>query len=377
VAGKAPTSEQALVLQEAAEVYRDTGNWPTHYHLSTILSDETELDDVLASMPYGWFFPDNRLSSAYLHIQDHQPVGITIQALVNCHGFERILEAFVSGVRWAVRKRREFKMPSPNVYVDPDWPFNEFLLGIEATKLSLSLNESLFVLELMKNEPNLPDWSGSIDDPYERRIRIPTKISNYRNVESIDDYVKIREAEWDEFFAYRESVGLPTAKDWMHHRSVGPSDTEATSPMTLFVVHGHDDTRKHEVARFLERITKLDVVILHEQPNVGQTIIEKFEAHARSAAFATVLLTPDDVGGVAGSETLLPRARQNVVFELGFFAGALGRDHVAILYEEGVERPSDLDGLLYIELDPNGAWKMKLVRELQAVGIDVDAGQIF
>ena len=66
------------------------------------------------------------------------------------------------------------------------------------------------------------------------------------------------------------------------------------------------------------------------------------------------------------------RARQNVVFELGFFIGALGRSRVAVLYEDGVELPSDMNGILYTILDAQGAWRIGLGRELRAAGFAVD-----
>ena len=147
---------------------------------------------------------------------------------------------------------------------------------------------------------------------------------------------------------------------------------EAEQPRTIFVVHGHDAGRKNAVARFLEKLTTTDVLVLHEQPNRGRTVIEKFEGYARTSDYAVVILTGDDRGGAKDSEELLPRARQNVVFELGFFIGALDRAHVAVLYEEGVELPSDIGGLAWIELDTADAWQAALTRELVAAGVDVD-----
>jgi predicted nucleotide-binding protein len=94
----------------------------------------------------------------------------------------------------------------------------------------------------------------------------------------------------------------------------------------IFIVHGHDNEAKVEVARFLERVG-FEAIILHEQANRGRTIIEKVEMHS-DVGFAVVLLTPDDEGGKRGNSTR-PRARQNVVLELGYFIGRLGRDRVA------------------------------------------------
>ena len=141
---------------------------------------------------------------------------------------------------------------------------------------------------------------------------------------------------------------------------------------SVFIVHGRDDARKHEVARFLRASTGREPVILHEQANGGRTLIEKFEDHASEAAYAVVIATGDDVGRAVDESEERPRARQNVVFELGFFFGALGRAHVALLYEEGVERPSDIEGLVRIPLDAAGAWKMLLARELDGAGIGID-----
>lgn len=147
----------------------------------------------------------------------------------------------------------------------------------------------------------------------------------------------------------------------------GGAVNEANS--TIFVVHGHDEARKLEVAGFIERIAGRRPTILHEQPNRGRTIIEKFEDHAGEAGFAVVLLTGDDVGGV-DPDSLQRRARQNVVLELGFFMGALGRGHVVALYEEGVELPSDLEGVLYVPFAT--VWQLQLASEMKAAGIEVD-----
>lgn len=116
----------------------------------------------------------------------------------------------------------------------------------------------------------------------------------------------------------------------------------------VFVVHGHDKSAYLELARLLEQ-WGLQPIILHEKPEGGRTIIEKFEDHASEAGYAFILLTPDDVGGKDG-DSLKPRARQNVIFELGFFIGKLGHERVCVL-NKGVEFPSDIHGFAYVEFN--------------------------
>ncbi len=141
----------------------------------------------------------------------------------------------------------------------------------------------------------------------------------------------------------------------------------------VFVVHGRDDGAKDTVARFLGKLG-LEPVILHEQADKGRTLIAKFEEEAREVRFAVVLLTPDDEGRHLNIEVdLCPRARQNVIFELGYFAGALGREHVCAMTTGDVDFPTDYDGVVYIPLDNSGGWKLSLVKELKAAGFDVDA----
>ncbi len=140
----------------------------------------------------------------------------------------------------------------------------------------------------------------------------------------------------------------------------------------VFLVHGRDTGPRESCARFLSQIG-LEAVILHEQPDQGQTVIEKFEKHA-NVRFAVVLLTADDRGGERNIQFdgQKPRARQNVIFELGFFLGKLGRSRVCALYEEGVELPSDYHGVIYVPIDGGEAWKLRLAKELKAAGLEVD-----
>ena len=168
----------------------------------------------------------------------------------------------------------------------------------------------------------------------------------------------IEQLEMDIQLAQRQAEG---------NRLESPGGTQSRN---LFLVHGRDSGPKEEVARFVEKLG-FDAVILHEQPNLGRTLFEKLKDHA-DVAYAVILLTPDDRGCLnAEGETLLPRARQNVVFELGYFLGLLGPKRVCAVLESGVEKPSDIDGLLYVEFRGVG-WRFELAREMKAAGLPID-----
>ena len=151
---------------------------------------------------------------------------------------------------------------------------------------------------------------------------------------------------------------------------------EEKASQKVFIVHGHDEAIKSAVARFVERLD-LEAVVLDEQPSEGLTIIEKFEKYATSADFAIVLITPDDVGAPREQKGELKlRARQNVIFELGYFFHALGRRGVCALYKEGVELPSDIYGVVYVLIDEFDAWQLILAREMRQAGLFFDANKL-
>lgn len=137
----------------------------------------------------------------------------------------------------------------------------------------------------------------------------------------------------------------------------------------VFIVHGHDEGARESVARFVERIG-FEPIILHEQANKGRTVIEKVEANS-DVSFAVVILTPDDEGCRKGGIPE-PRARQNVLLELGYFIGKLGRERVCALKRGIVEIPSDFAGIVWESMDAGTAWKQALGRELEAAGHTID-----
>jgi predicted nucleotide-binding protein len=141
----------------------------------------------------------------------------------------------------------------------------------------------------------------------------------------------------------------------------------------VFIVHGHDNEAKVEIARFLERIGFVPI-ILHEQASKNQTVIEKIESNS-DVGFAIVLLTPDDEGNKKG-DLPQPRARQNVVLELGYFVGHLRRERVCALMRGKVEIPSDFGGIVYETFDEFGGWKSKLAKELEAAKYVIDWAKV-
>lgn len=139
----------------------------------------------------------------------------------------------------------------------------------------------------------------------------------------------------------------------------------------VFIVHGRENSTKLEVARFIERLGFVPI-ILNEQPNEGMTIIEKIEKYS-DVGYGVVLYTPCDIGYMKDDESNKKyRARQNVVFEHGYLVAKLGRENVTTLVRSGVETPNDISGVVYIDFDEKGAWKFDLARNLKNAGYDVD-----
>jgi predicted nucleotide-binding protein len=194
----------------------------------------------------------------------------------------------------------------------------------------------------------------------------------------------------DEYVAYAWTSGAKQLKNLLETmteeltlaapstQGAGLAARSSIASQRVFVVHGRDEEMKQAVARTLEKLG-LAPVILHEQPNQGRTIIEKFTDYA-ATRFTVVLFSGDDLGYGRDEEPAKarPRARQNVVLELGYFLGTLGRERVFPLYREvaNFDMPSDYSGVVFTPFDAAGRWQFELVRELKAAGYRVDANKI-
>lgn len=171
---------------------------------------------------------------------------------------------------------------------------------------------------------------------------------------------------------------IPFARDYKAYvegrARPGPPALAVSFSEKVFVVHGHDEAPREAVARFLEKVG-LEATILHEQASRGMTVAEKLDEYG-DVGFAVILLTPDDLGRAKSEDHERPRARQNVLLELGYFVGRLGRERVCALKRGDLELPSDYTGVVYTPFDDRGAWRMTLAKELQAAGYDVDWNKV-
>lgn len=217
----------------------------------------------------------------------------------------------------------------------------------------------LVVLDIIMSWPsNVPgtelDGARSAGMELLRQIRERTKTTFVLVYSATDDRSLIDAVNDDPRSTFRSKWDGPTLADLValiYHLLDIPRIEQKERP---FIVHGHADSTKLELKNYLQNRLGLDEpIILHEQPSLGRTIIEKFEDNAALSTLVFVLLTPDDVGASAEqTDDQKRRARQNVIFELGYFLGALGRQsgRVILLHCGPIELPSDLAGIIYIDI---------------------------
>lgn len=230
-------------------------------------------------------------------------------------------------------------------------------------------------------------WTG--DDDYDLGLK-------YLLVQKLGSDLDYAPAFAHEFFSSRDrktiscihnlvrGLIIPFVRDYKDYiASSGNSEAKLDSPNSqkvqqvnnkIFVVHGHDDFIKEKVARFLEK-NEFEAIILHEQASGNKTIIEKIE-HYSDVGFAIILLTPDDLGKSKNGEDLEYRARQNVILELGYFMGKLGRNKVCAFKSGNIEIPTDFSGVIWNPLDESGAWKQILSKELKEAGYNFDSEKL-
>jgi predicted nucleotide-binding protein len=201
---------------------------------------------------------------------------------------------------------------------------------VDRLELFLQEAERIFTGEQMRR------WSKTVESFLETAV----------TQSAAREFSRLTTSDTQETFALQrghiEGLAARAAAQTMAVQPLTPNASVEVAPLQrpvfesdskkVFIVHGHDNEVKERTARFLENIG-LQPIILHEQPSSGRTIIEKFETYSGDIVFAVVLLTPDDIGGVANKpDACGPRARQNVILELGYFIGRLGRSRVCALH---------------------------------------------
>jgi len=233
-----------------------------------------------------------------------------------------------------------------------------------------------------------------IIEPYLKGIKFevynkvvdPSEVAGFEIYETDDTRDDFEDAvEFGDDVA-EEFLGVSINKTRRTQKSV------AVGSKNVFIVHGRDDKPKLELARMLAKLG-FDAIILSEQPDKGRTIIEKLEQETLDIGFAFVILTPDDIGfqdliqelskqypivseflknRPLITSVLRPRARQNVILELGYFVGKIGRDRVCCLYKGDVELPSDIHGVLFKKFEKSVEECYKgILEELKAAGYEI------
>ncbi len=226
-------------------------------------------------------------------------------------------------------------------------------------EISRIVTADLVVLDLIM--PHFGDLAQeSPDGPRSSGMRIYRELRRKRADLPIlvftanQDPALIDVIEADPHARYVSRWSSPRFRDFiaMIHRMLGVAPEDP--PQRAFIVHGHDDKTKLEVKNYLQNTLGLpEPIILHEQPNLGRTLIEKFEDLATEVSLAFIILTPDDpFSNPHDPDADKRRARQNVILELGFFLGLLGRrsGRIFLLHKGPLDLPSDLSGLVYIDI---------------------------
>jgi predicted nucleotide-binding protein len=125
-------------------------------------------------------------------------------------------------------------------------------------------------------------------------------------------------------------------------RNTADSSTRGPSLLHVFISHGRS-TEWREVQAFIEKDLETPTLELAQEPNRGRTVLQKLAEESNRCSYAVIVMTGDDMSGFDP-----PRARENVIHEIGYFQGRYGMDHVCVLYEEGTNIPTNIQGLAYL-----------------------------
>ncbi|WP_442838668.1 TIR domain-containing protein [Acinetobacter baumannii] len=277
------------------------------------------------------------------------------------------LQTYENELKKLARLLKDESLESKNAELIKDIDLENFLLNSEKTQGSMVGSAKLL-------------WPDNDIQVLGLKYLLIQKFGNEENFALNFSYIYYSSGRKiiDHIHTLVRNLIIPFIRDYKQYinSSVQPS-LEVKMPMSnkkVFIVHGHDENTLNKVARLIEKLG-LEAIILNEQVNKGKTIVEKIEANS-DVGFAVVLLTPDDIGKAHSADEFLPRARQNVILELGYFMGKIGRERVCALKTDDLEIPSDYFGVVWTNFDSAGAWKFLLAKELKEVGYDIDISKL-
>lgn len=345
-------SSNRSVIEEAFSIFLEIGEWPKVDDLDRLLASryqDVDVQDIVDSKPHvpgeARQYHQSYLTLAIRHLR-YVPRATPL--LYIC------LAAARQSAKQFRRKDGELNVSSTMNEVSAVAGGDDLLL--------------LRAGQLLARESATPVGPGGGPTDGGWTYSVNGKMSlKYEKVFSPDDFVKVQDEILGAYAERHPPYLAGTAAAFSDSSNLSISDD-------VFVVHGHGGERS-AVADVIRELTGRAPIILQERLDRGSpTVIEKLERESTSAGFAVVIFTGDDEGRVRPEEGSTPaelqlRARQNVVAELGFFIGKLGRDRVKVLYEPGVEVPSDFSGITYLLLDTEGHWQGRLIQELEAMGV--------
>lgn len=226
-------------------------------------------------------------------------------------------------------------------------------------------------------------WHKKVERYIHRKYGDGQELKDFKNThfslmiytfsETHADYVKVCRSGLESTKAVFKVYLEEMQEELLEEKEIKKDDNKKNSfSKKVFIVHGHDGELKESIARMIEK-QGIEAIILSEQANKGATIIEKFEANSDVGA-AICLFTADDRGKGNKESDYNKRARQNVVFETGYFMGKLGRQNVIMIADKEIEIPSDMQGVVYTD---NTYWQIAVLKELKEIGFEVDMNKVF
>ncbi len=358
-----------LFLAAICDHFHEKAEWPTYGFLRRRLRQHESLDVRSVGQALERFMFD----APYVPMSvwdSKQKVTLSIRALHECQvdgiypALNDDLDAFMQIVRLCIEKydaAEDEEGESPEVTeaeVRLHFDMSDLMLAKVFLLIQLSgLTGSLGYNEDREGKPK--DW----------RFTVGPAIYDYRRIRTIEDYLQKRQELFEQSWLRATGVNNILAASLSYGDSSGAEEV-ATNEKDVFIVYGHDRSARFEVAHYIQSQLGLRAIMLDEIPEaLSMGVFEAVEKYAESAGFAIVIMTPDDLGAVQGSELLYGRARQNVLIELGYFWHKLGRRNIVILKKGEVEIPSDFAGILYAQMDEPGAWREKVRAKVQASGL--------